>query len=521
MQASQPVPLPHAISSQRRQLCQQPRITSSPRLSSHTSSFKHILQPKAPLQSAKTFWFSLACLGFQRGYCGGFSWCIVSRAWTSSHIALPPPCDYRDGFMVWVETQVLGAKEFAEVVKEWHVSLHCHILFNFLLLAKDRQLLMFLFCSLFRWDLFGHYRHHCHPHSFGFENPLLGWAGLALGLSFFLYGVLCGFGTGYVGWCIGNVQHSRYAHLSSDLLRNPALLVPYTIFFLILGWAMSDALKMCNTVIGMPTYPVTCWEVPHFYFGDYEVPGLPPILGSLDCESCCPPFIVSLVETQTGREWFLWRFTSERLGVGGIFTWTLKDHHQEWGFAHGVNLEVILLGMDPHSEVANEFGCSSVVLSRNDKPFLTYKRRKCDKPSSARCCLTTFVLLCVCMLVHTCWDWCVKVFVAWSVDMISTSLSCMVWFNSSSDGIFYAKYLVRRMLCFLQESKLGHLQSGQICSKCCKNLTVFQNGHCLPSDWVKLQLASLHHWRQHVLDWTVVCSVDTVPLYSAEYDAVT
>lgn len=166
---------------------------------------------------------------------------------------------------------------------------------------------------------------------------------------------------------------------------------------------MSDAMTMCNIIIGLRTYRVSCWEIPHLYSGDNEVPELSPILGSPDCESCCPPFIVSLGETQTGREWFLWRLTSERVDVEGIFTWTLKDHHQEWGLAHGVNLEVILLGMDPHSEVANEFGCSSVALSRNDKPFLTYKRRKCDKPSSARCCSTTLGLLCVvcmCILVE-------------------------------------------------------------------------------------------------------------------------
>ena len=56
--------------------------------------------------------------------------------------------------------------------------------------------------------------------------------------------------------------------------------------------------------------------------------------------------------------------------------------------------------------------------------------------------------------------------------MISTSFGCMVWLNRSSDGIFYAMYLVRKILCFPKENKLGHLQSGQICSKCCGNLTV-------------------------------------------------
>lgn len=125
------------------------------------------------------------------------------------------------------------------------------------------------------------------------------------------------------------------------------------------------------------------------------------------------------------------------------------------------------------------------------------------------------------MHVHTCWDWYVKVFVAWSVDMISTSFGCMVRFNSSSNGIFYAMYLVRKILCFPKENKLGYLQSGQISSKCCGNLTVFLNGQCLPSDWVKLELASLHHRRQHVSDLNVAYSVDTVPLHSAVYGAVT
>ena len=70
-------------------------------------------------------------------------------------------------------------------------------------------------------------------------------------------------------------------------------------------------------------------------------------------------------------------------------------------------------------------------------------------------------------------------------------------------------------------NKLGYLQSGQISSKCCGNLTVFLNGHCLPSDWVKLEPASLHYRRQHVSDLIVACSVDTVPLHSAVYGAVT
>ena len=301
--------------------------------------------------------------------------------------------------MVWVETQVLGAIEFAEVVKEWHVSLHCHILFKFLLLAKHRQPLMYFFSSSVEICL-GIIVSIAMRTLLGLKTQC--WAGLGFEVIVPFYGLLLhGIAMGFVRWCIGNVQHhSRFAHLSNELSRNPTLLVPYTIFFLILEWAISDALTMCNIIIVMPTYRVTCWEIPHSYSGDNEVPGLSPIFGSLDCESCCPPFIVSLVETQTGREWFLWRFTSERVGVEGICTWTLKDPHQEWGIAHGANLEVILLGMDPHSEVANEFGCSSIALSRNDKPFLTYKRRKCDKLSSARCCLTTFVLLCVvCMCI--------------------------------------------------------------------------------------------------------------------------
>ena len=235
MQASQPVPSPHAILNTASTIV--PGITSSPKVWARTphlsSTFFNQNLPSPPLpspllQSCQEVLVWLG-LGFHRGFCRGFSWCVVvSRAWSSPHIALPPhSCDYRDGFLVWVETQVLGAKEFAAVVKEWHVSLHCHSLFKFLLLAKYRQPLMFFFPP-FCWDLFGHYRHHCHAHSFGFENPVLGWAGLGSGVIVPFYGLLLrGFGMGFVRWCIGNVQHhSSYAHLSSELLRNPTLLVP-------------------------------------------------------------------------------------------------------------------------------------------------------------------------------------------------------------------------------------------------------------------------------------------------------
>ena len=244
--------------------------------------------------------------------------------------------------MVWVETQVLGAKEFAEVVKEWHISLHCHILFNFLLLAKDRQLVMFLFCSLFRWDLFGHYRHHCHPHSVGFENPLLGWAGFGVIVPF--YGVLRGFEMGYVGWCIGNVQHSRSAHLSSDLLRNPTLLVPYTTFFLILGWAMSDALKnvqhcyryahLSGCLLRSPTLLLR-WLWGSRALSDSRMTGLWVLLSTFHCILSRNPdrqgvVLVAIYIWKSGR-WRNFHLNPKRSSSGvGISTWSQFGSDPPW-----------------------------------------------------------------------------------------------------------------------------------------------------------------------------------------------
>lgn len=97
---------------------------------------------------------------------------------------------------MWVETQVLGAKEFAEVVKEWHVSLHCHILFKFLLLAKHRQPLMYFFSSSVEICL-GIIVTIAMRTLLGLKTQC--WAGLGFGVIVPFYGLLLhGFAMGFV-----------------------------------------------------------------------------------------------------------------------------------------------------------------------------------------------------------------------------------------------------------------------------------------------------------------------------------